>query len=164
VSYRPNVQLSKASAFRTLCHTVWMLIKPKHHLFGRLGSPSRPSSVSRSFELLQIASVRTFQQPVQTTLSVRPKLQIFFSKIKYRKIAATVRTTWIPVGTRYSLWQVCNSNSTIRTPAYHGPDARMTDMEITCSRSPVWTAILLVRTREAFIRKLLAADVQPSGQ
>jgi hypothetical protein len=37
-------------------------------------------------------------------------------------------------------------------------------MEITCSRSPVRTAILLVWTREAFIRKLLAADVGPSGR
>jgi len=34
-------------------------------------------------------------------------------------------------------------------------------MEITCSRSPVRSAILLVRTREAFITKLLTADVRP---
>jgi hypothetical protein len=83
----------------------------------------------------------------------------FLSKIKYGKIGATVQTTWIPVWTRYSLRQVRNLNSTVRTPAYHGPDARMTDMEIVCSRSPVRMAILLIRTSEAFIRKLLAADV-----
>jgi hypothetical protein len=87
----------------------------------------------------------------------------FLSKIKYGKIAAIVRTTWIPVRTRYSLSQVRNSNSTIRTTAYHGPDARMTNMEIACNRSPVRTAILLVRTSEAFIRKLLAVDVRRSG-
>jgi len=67
----------------------------------------------------------------------------FLSKIKHGKIAATVWTTWILVRTCYSLRQVRNSNSTARTPAYHGPDARMTDMEIACSRSPVWTAIPL---------------------
>jgi hypothetical protein len=36
--------------------------------------PSGPSSVSRSFKLLQFASVRTFQQHVRTTLSVRPAM------------------------------------------------------------------------------------------
>jgi hypothetical protein len=36
--------------------------------------PSEPSSVSRSFELLQLASVWTFQQHVQMTLSVRPAM------------------------------------------------------------------------------------------
>jgi hypothetical protein len=40
--------------------------------------PSELSSVLRSFELLQLASVRTFQQPVPTTFSVRSKLQDFF--------------------------------------------------------------------------------------
>jgi len=45
---------------------------PKHH-------PSGPSSVSRSFELLQLASVRTFQQHVRTRLSVRPAMG-FLSK------------------------------------------------------------------------------------
>jgi hypothetical protein len=77
----------------------------------------------------------------------------FLSKHIYGKIAANVPTTWIPVQTRYSL-----------RPVYHGPDARMTDMEIACSRSPVRTAILQVRRREAFIRKLLAAEVRPSGR
>jgi len=86
----------------------------------------------------------------------------FLSKIKYGKIAATIRTMWIPVRMRYSLRQVRNSNSTVQTPAYHGPDARMTDMEIAYSRSPTRTAILLVRTREAFIRKLLVVVVRLS--
>jgi hypothetical protein len=88
----------------------------------------------------------------------------FLSKHRYGKIAATVRTTWIPVRPRYFLRQVCNSNSTVRTPVYHGSDARMTDMKIACSRSPIRTAILLVRTRKSFIRKLLAADLRPSGR
>jgi hypothetical protein len=48
---------------------------------------------------------------------------------------------WIPVRTHYSLRQVRNSNSTIRTSICHGRDARSTDMEIACRRSTVWTAI-----------------------
>jgi hypothetical protein len=83
------------------------------------------------------------------------KLQILF-KCKYGKIAATVRTTWIPIRMRFSLMQesqfkynrpdVCqngldtrasymeivDSTSTVRTPTYHGPDARTADMEIAC--------------------------------
>lgn len=46
--------------------TVQSIIIPDNENF-----PSRPSSVLRSFELFQLASVRTFQQHVQTTLSVR---------------------------------------------------------------------------------------------
>jgi hypothetical protein len=34
--------------------------------------------VSRSFELFQLASVRTFQQPVRTTLNVRPSFRFSF--------------------------------------------------------------------------------------
>jgi hypothetical protein len=45
---------------------------------------------------------------------------------------------------------------------HHGPDARASDMEITCIRATVRTTILLVWMREASIWKLLAADVRPS--
>jgi len=41
--------------------------------------PSGPSSLSRSFELLQLAFVRKFQQHIRTTLSVRPAT-VFLSK------------------------------------------------------------------------------------
>jgi len=74
----PNAQLSKAPAIRTTCHTIWTLIRLKHHPFGRRGFPSRPSSMSRSFELLQLASVRMIQQPVRATLSVRSSFRISF--------------------------------------------------------------------------------------
>jgi hypothetical protein len=120
VSSRPDAKLSKAPAIRTTCQTVQTPKPSKHHPFGCRGFPSGPSSVSRSFELLKLASVRT----------------------------------------RFSLRQVCNSNSTVQTPVCHGPDARESNMEITCIKS----TILMVRTREAFIWKLLAADVQPSGR
>jgi hypothetical protein len=81
---------------------------------------------------------KRFSSPFRR-LSVFDQALDFLSKIKFGKTAATVRTTWIPVRPRFSLRQVRNSNSTVRTLAYHGPDARMTDMEIACSRSPVQT-------------------------
>jgi hypothetical protein len=65
-------------AVRTMCHTVQMQIKLKHHPSGRRGFPSGPSSVSRSFEMLQLASVRTIQQPIWTTLNVRSRFRISF--------------------------------------------------------------------------------------
>jgi hypothetical protein len=46
--------------------TFQSIIRPDDENF-----PSGPFSVSRSFELLYLASVRTFQQHVRTTLSVR---------------------------------------------------------------------------------------------
>jgi hypothetical protein len=39
----------------------------------------------------------------------------------------------------------------------HGSDVHSTDMKIACRRSTVWTC-------EALIRKILAADVRPSGR
>jgi len=61
VSYRLDAQMSKAPAVWTTCHTVRTHIRLKHHPSGRHGFPSRPSSVSRSFELLQLASAWTIQ-------------------------------------------------------------------------------------------------------
>jgi hypothetical protein len=144
VSYRPDAHHTKSSSVRT----TWIPVQT----------------------FLCVEKLRTAPACIRPDVSVaRPnnsqcstKASDFLSKIKYGKIVATVRTTWIPFRMRYSLRQVRNSNSTVRTPAYHGPDTRMTDMEIECSRSPVRTAILLVWTHEAFIRKLLAADVRPS--
>jgi len=56
------------------CLIVQSIIRPDDENF-----PSEPSSVSKSFELLQLASVETFQQHVWTTLSVRPAMG-FLSK------------------------------------------------------------------------------------
>jgi hypothetical protein len=55
---------------------VQSIIRPDDENF-----PSEPPSVSRIFELLQLASVRTFQQHIRTTLSVRPAMG-FPSKIQ----------------------------------------------------------------------------------
>jgi hypothetical protein len=151
-------------AVRTTCHTVRTHIRLKHHPFERHGFLSGPSSVSRRFELLQLASVRTIQQPVRTTLSVRPKLQDFFPKHRYGKIAATVRTTWIPVWVRSSIRQVPQFKSRHLDARQHGPDAQASDVEIiVCIRSAIRTTILSIRTREASIWKLLASNVRPSG-
>jgi hypothetical protein len=78
VSSCSDSQLSKVLAVWMTCHTVRTLIRLKHHLSRRRGFPSGPSSVSRSFKLLQLASVQTFQQPVRTTLSVRPSFRFSF--------------------------------------------------------------------------------------
>jgi hypothetical protein len=118
--------------------------------------------MSRSFELLQLASVQTIKQPVRMTLSVRPKLQDFFPKHRYGMIAATVRFMWIPVLTHSSIRQVSQFKSRCPDASHHGPEARVSNIEIACIKSTVWMTILLVRTREAFIWKLLAANVQPS--
>jgi hypothetical protein len=104
VSYCSDSQLSKAPAVQKMCHTILTHIRLKHHPSRRRGFASRPSSVSRSFELLQLAFVRTIQQPirtiqqpVRTTLSVRPKLQDFFRKHRYRKIFALIHKSSIAI-------------------------------------------------------------------
>jgi hypothetical protein len=99
--------------------------------------------VSRSFELLQLASVRTFQQHVQTTLSVQ-LASGFLSKTQ--------------------LWEVrCNHPDDVDSSPL-GPEARASNMEITCIRSIVRMTIPLVWTSEALVWKLLAVEVRPSGR
>jgi hypothetical protein len=91
------------------------------------------------------------------------KLQDFFPKHRYGKIAATIQTTWIPVRTRSSIRQVSQFKSRCPDASRHGPDARVSNIEIACIKSTVWTTILLIRAREASIWKLLAVNVRPSG-
>jgi hypothetical protein len=162
VSSRPDAHLFIVPSCPDVCHTVRTSFRLRHHPSGRCGFPSRHSYVSRSF-CSSLHPSRRLSSPFGR-LTVFDQASDFLSKNKYGEITVAVRTTWIPGRTRYSLRQVRNSNSTVRTPVYHGPDARTTDMEIACRRSTVQTAILLVRTHEALIRKLLAADVRPSGR
>jgi hypothetical protein len=161
-SYRPDAQLSKAPAVLTTCHTIRTHISLKHPPSGQRGFSFGPSSVSRSFELLQLASIWTIQQPVRTTLNVRPKLQDFFPRHGCGKIIATVRTTWIPIRTRSSIRQVSQFKSRRPDASYHGPDARVSNMEIMCIRSTIRMTILLIRTCEASLWKLLAVNVRQS--
>jgi len=95
-------------------------------------------------------------------LSVFDQASGFLSKHRYEKIAATVQTMWIPVRTRSSIRQVSQFKSRRPDDRQHGPNARTSNMEIACIWSIVRTTIPLVRTREAFIWKLLVADVRPS--
>jgi hypothetical protein len=140
ISYRPDAHLQS-------------IIRPNDENF-----PSEPSPVSRSFELLQLAFVQTFQQHVLTTLSVR-QASGFLSKallwedrynhsddvdsrpdalIHKASIAFKIQTS-----ERQSAWsgRACiryeNCVHQINCPDDHppGPDARSLYMEITCSES-----------------------------
>jgi hypothetical protein len=145
VIYRPNVQLSKASFARTtrtfrsdlpLCQEAsnCSILHP----FGRFSSTSGWHSV--------------FDQ-----------LWDFLPKHRYGKIAATVRTMWIPIWMRSSIRQVAHSKFKRPDVNLYGPDEWAIYMEIVCIKSTVRTTIPLVRTREASIWKLRTAEVRPSG-
>jgi hypothetical protein len=98
------------------------------------------------------------------TQILEDQLWDFFPKHRYWKIAATFWTMWIPIRPRSSIRQVVHSNFRCPDDIIHGPDARATYMEIACIKSTVRTTIPLLRTREALIWKLRAAEVQPSKQ
>jgi hypothetical protein len=158
MSYRLDAQMSNAS-------TVQMHIILKHHPSGRHGFLSEPSSVSRSFELLQLPYVRTIQQPIRTTLNVRSSFRISFQTqiwedccnrpdhvdshpdalIHKASIAIQIRTSG-----RQSAWfgRTCirygNCMHQIDRLDAHPPgsDARSLFMEITCSgRATVRTTV-----------------------
>jgi hypothetical protein len=139
------------------CHTVQTHIKLKHHPSGRHGFSFGPSSMSRSFELLQLASVRTFQQPVRTTLSVRSSFRISLQTQRWEDCCnrpdnvdsrldaliykASITIQIQPSG-RQSSWsgrekiKYGNCVHQITCPDDHPPglDARSLYMKITCSK------------------------------
>jgi hypothetical protein len=79
---------------------------------------------------------------------------------------------WYPIRTSVSLgpdarasnMEIDDSTSTVQTTASQGPDARIADMEIACLSSAVRTLIPHGPDVRSLIRKLLAADVRPSGR
>jgi hypothetical protein len=83
----------------------------------------------------------------------------FFSKHRYGKEVATVRTMWIPIRTRSSIRQVVHSKARRLDTSLQGSDTEATYMEITCIRSTVQTTCSMVWTRKALIWKLCAAKV-----
>jgi hypothetical protein len=117
-------------------------------------------------EALNCTNLHLFERfsSMSGRLSVFNQLWDFLPKHRYGKIAATVQTMWIPVRTRSSIRQVVHSKFRCLDDSIHGLDVRATYMEIACIWSTVGTAIPLVRTREALIWKLCAAEVRPSGQ
>jgi hypothetical protein len=121
-----------------------------------------PSFVWRSFELLQFTSVRRFQQPVRMTLSVRPSFRISFQNTNMGRLLQPFGRRGFPSERAKSIRQVSHSKSRRLDASHHGPVAQVSDMEIACIRSTVRTTILLVRTCEASIWKLLVVDVRQS--
>jgi hypothetical protein len=77
--YSVRTLISQATSVRTTWYTIRMLNCPSIIRLDDKNFPSGTSSVSRSFELLQLASVRTFQQHVRMPLSVLPPMG-FLSK------------------------------------------------------------------------------------
>jgi hypothetical protein len=121
VSYRPDAHLSKASSVRTT--------RTFHPDLPLCREDSNCSSLHPSGSF----------SSTSRQLSVFDKLQHFFPKHSYGKIAATIRMMWIPVRTRSSIRQVSHSNPDIRT------------------------MVLKVRTRVHQIWKVHASN-QPSGR
>jgi hypothetical protein len=130
----PDAHLSKVPVVRTTCHTVRTPISKASSV--RTTRTSRPD-LPLCREVSNCSNLHPFGRFSSTSerLSVFNKLQDFFPKHSYRKIAATVRTTWILVRTHSSIRQVSHSKSKRSDASQHGPDARSLYMEITCSGS-----------------------------
>jgi hypothetical protein len=137
VSNRPDAHQTKASSVRT----TWIPVR---------------SSFSKSFELLQLASVRMIQQPVWTILNIRSSLKISFQNTDIEDCCirpddvdsspdALIHKTSISIQIqtfgRQSAWfgrasiRYGNCVHHISRLDNHplGPDARSLYMEITCS-------------------------------
>jgi len=78
--------------------------------------------------------------------------------------SAAVQTMWIPVRTRSSIRQVAHSKFRRPDHGLHGLNARASYMEIAYIRFIIRTTVFMVRTRQALIWKLCAAEVRPSGR
>jgi len=150
---RPDAHLTTVPSVRTTCHTVRTpvrpsIIRPDNMHF----HPDPPLCREGS---IQLASVRTFQQHVRTPLGTRPVSDSFQVPIKERSfdcpddavsrpdarlLKARITIQISPSGhqsalvwTRVHLYmEIADSTSTVRTTTYHGPDARIADMEISC--------------------------------
>jgi hypothetical protein len=94
--------------------------------------PSGPSSVSKSCELFQLASVRTFQQHVQTTLSVQPAMD-FFPKTQIWEDRCNSPNDVNPSPNELIHKASCAFKNFRRSDdSLNGPDARATYMEMAC--------------------------------
>jgi hypothetical protein len=110
------------------------------------------------------ASVRTMWQYRPDAIQCLASIRVSTSRHSYGKMAATVRAMCDPVRTMSSIKQVLHSKSRCPDVSPLGPDTRASDMEIVCIRSTVQTTIPLVRTHEALVWKLLAAEVRLFGR
>jgi len=148
-----RLQLSERRDIPSGRPTVQRIIRPDDENF-----PSGPSSVSRSLELLQLASVQTFQQHVRTTLSVLPAMGLLSKtqilEDRYNRLddvdsrpdalihKASIAFKFQTFG-RQSSWsertsiRYGNCVHQINRSVGHsfGPNARSLNMEIACSGS-----------------------------
>jgi hypothetical protein len=145
------LQLSEQRDIPSGRSTVQSITHPNDENF-----PSGPSFMSRSFELPQLASVRTFQQHVLTTLSVRPAMRFPFKtqiwedhcnrpgnvdSRQHTLIHKASRAFKIQTSGRQSScsghasYLYGNCVNQINHPDDHslGPDVRSLNMEIACS-------------------------------
>jgi len=148
-----DAHLSTIPSVRTTCHTILTPERPSIIRPDNVYFRPDPSLYREAFVPACIYPDVSAARP--DALQYTIKLPIH-SKIIYGKIAANVWTTWISVRTRFSLrkesqfkfnrpnvcqhgpdargsdMKIVDLTSTVRTPAYHDPDARTINMEIAC--------------------------------
>jgi len=131
--------------------TVQSIIRPDDENF-----PSGPSSLLRSFDLFQLASVRTFYQHIRAPLSIRSAMG-FLSKTQIWEDSCNRPEDVDSRPNALIHKEVAHSKFIRPDDGLHGPDTRASYMEIGYIR-------FTVRTRQALIWKLHAAKVRPSGR
>jgi len=157
----------------------------KHHPFGRRTFPSGPSTVSRRFCPTYICPDVSAARPEASLYSNSFRFFPSSNKGKINQPSGRCgipseraspqgknRNSNTPVRTsdnlgpdgRSSNKEIADLTSTVRTTAYHVPDARTSVMEIACWRLAVRTFIPNGSDGRSLIWKILAVDVQPSGQ
>jgi hypothetical protein len=156
VSYPLDAHLSKAPAVWTTCHTLRTLIFLKYHPSRRRELPVRTFPCVEKFRTAPACIRPDISAACLDDSQCSTKLLEFFPKHRYGKIVTTVQT-------RLSIRQLSQFKSRCPDASQHGPDVRASEMEIVCIKSIVRTTIPLFRTCEAFIKKLLAAEVRTSG-
>jgi hypothetical protein len=177
VSYRPDAHLSKHHSsercvFSSGPFTVSRSFCSSLHPSGRLSSPSGRLSVfdqaSDSFQ--NYISEDCCNRPddvdfrPNALFSLRQELQFKFNRsdvCQHGPDAAACSTDM----------EIADLTSTVRTPTFHGTDARTVNMEIACWRLTVRMTIPMVWTREALYGNYLKQtcdrphdSVSPSGR
>jgi hypothetical protein len=133
---RPDAHLTTVPSVRTTCHTVWTPVRPS--IIRSEDVHFRPDpSLSREVSI-QLASVRTSQQPVRTPLGTRPVSDSFQVPIKERSFNRP-------------------------DDVVSHPDARLLKARIAIQISPSGRLSALVRTRVQLLWKL-PIRLQPSGR